>query len=169
MVPKASIFLPTDQHLAVTRGRYPAFPRDPAALVRLIKHLYKRLNDDANALLKPYGLNHPEYNLLMMLYGTEGFALHPSELASAAGEKLANITRLTDQLCKKGLVDRSASLSDRRRLQLTLSADGVQLVEQLLPDICVLLERQGQAMQPREMAQLERLLKKFLDHLSESN
>lgn len=37
-------------------------------------------------MLRPYGINHPEYNLLMMLYGTESNAMHPTELADAAGE-----------------------------------------------------------------------------------
>ena len=109
-------FLPTEQRLAVTCRRYPAFPREPALLVRLVKHLHKRLHDDANAALKPWGINHPEYNLLMMLYGTEGHALHPSQLAEAAGEKPANITRLTNELCEKGLIERTASEDDRRKL-----------------------------------------------------
>jgi MarR family transcriptional repressor of emrRAB len=42
--------------------------------------------------LRPCGINHPEYNVLMMLYGTEGYALNASELAEADGEKAANIT-----------------------------------------------------------------------------
>jgi len=47
------------------------------------------VHDDANASLRPWGINHPEYNLLLMLYGTEGHALNPSQLAEAAGERRA--------------------------------------------------------------------------------
>ncbi|HET6555423.1 MAG TPA: MarR family transcriptional regulator [Dyella sp.] len=160
-----SSFLPTEQRLAITCQRHPAFPRDPAVLVRLIKHIYKRVHDDANAMLRPYGINHPEYNLLMMLYGTEGYALHATELADAAGEKSANITRLTNELCDKGLIAREASDEDRRKVTLVLTAEGVALIESFLPDVCALLERQAGDMQPRETAQLERLLKKFLAQL----
>ena len=160
-----SSFLPAEQRLAITCKRHPAFPREPAVLVRLIKHLYKRMHDDANALLRPWGINHPEYNLLMMLYGTEGYTLNPSQLAEAAGEKSANITRLTNELCDKRLVERTASDEDRRKVTLTLTAAGVAMIESFLPAICSLLDRQGQGLQPRESAQLERLLKKFLDHL----
>ena len=98
-----------ERRLAVTCRQYPAFPRHPAVVVRLVKHIHKRVHDDANALLKPFGINHPEYNLLMMLYGTEGYTLNPSQLAEAAGEKSANITRLADGLCAKGLIERAAS------------------------------------------------------------
>lgn len=160
-----SSFLPTEQRLAVTRQRYPAFPRDAAVLIRLIKHIFKRVHDDANAMLRPYGINHPEYNLLMMLYGTEGYTLHPTELADAAGEKSANITRLTNELCDKGLIARHASDEDRRKVALTLTKDGVTLIESFLPDVCALLVRQVGGMQPREMVQLERLLKRFLTQL----
>jgi len=160
-----SSFLPTEQRLAVTRQRYPAFPRDPAVLIRLIKHIFKRVHDDANAMLRPYGINHPEYNLLMMLYGTEGYTLHPTELADAAGEKSANITRLTNELADKGLIARNASDEDRRKVALTLTKEGVDLIESFLPDVCALLVRQVGDMQPREMVQLERLLKRFLTQL----
>ncbi|MEV8520794.1 MarR family transcriptional regulator [Dyella marensis] len=160
-----SSFAPTEQRLAITCRRYPDFPRDPAILVRLVKHIYKRVHDDTNALLKPYGLNHPEYNLLMMLYGTEGYTLNPSQLADAAGEKSANITRLTNELCDKGLIERTSSDEDRRKVTLTLTAKGLAMIESFLPDICSLLDRQAVGLQPRESAQLERLLKKFLDHL----
>ncbi len=158
-------FLPTEQRLAITCRRHPAFPREPAVLVRLVKHIYRRVHDDANASLKHWGINHPEYNLLMMLYGTEGYTLNPSQLAEAAGEKAANITRLTNGLCDRGLIERTASQEDRRKVALTLTKAGIAMIESFLPDVCSLLERQATGLQPREMAQLEKLLKKFLDHL----
>ena len=162
-----SSFLPTEQRLQVTCRQHPAFPREPAVLVRLIKHIYKRVHDDANALLKPWDINHPEYNLLMMLYGTDGYTLNPSQLAEAAGEKSANITRLTNELCDKGLIERTASDEDRRKIALSLSKAGIAMIESFLPDICTLLERQTAGLQAREMAQLEKLLKKFLGQLEQ--
>ena len=160
-------FLPTKQRLTVTCRRYPAFPRRPATLVRLIKHIYKSLHDDANSLLKPYGINHPEYNLLMMMYGTESGTMSPSELAEAAGEKSANITRLTNHLSDMGLIARAGSTDDRRKVELTLTPAGRALIESFLPDICGLLERQGRQLSDAEQAQLEKLLKKMLDGLAD--
>jgi MarR family transcriptional repressor of emrRAB len=161
-------FQPTEQRLAVTLRHYPAFPREPAILVRLVKHIYKRVHDDANAVLKPWGISHPEYNILMMMYGTEGYTLNPSQLADAAGEKSANITRLSNQLCDKGLIERTASDEDRRKVTLTLSKAGLAMIGEFLPAICALLERQTATLKVAEMAQLEKLLKKFLDQLEQS-
>lgn len=157
----------TEQRLAVTCRRYPDFPRRPATLVRLIKHIHKQLNDDANLSLKPYGINHPEYNLLMMLYGSSSGTMSPSELADAAGEKSANITRLTNELCDKKLIARSGSADDRRRIELSLTPQGHALLESLLPDICKLLARQGRQLTVSEQVQLEKLLKKFLIGLTD--
>jgi MarR family transcriptional repressor of emrRAB len=162
-----SSFAATEQRLAVTCTRYPAFPREPAVLVRLIKHIYKVVHDDANAVLKPFGLNHPEYNLLMMMYGTPSGEMTPSDLADAAGEKSANITRLTNQLCEKGLIHRKGSNDDRRKVVLTLTPGGEALIEGFLPEICGLLGRQTGKLGADEQRQLERLLKKMLDGLND--
>ena len=156
-------FLPSERRLAVTRRRHPAFPRGPAVLVRLVKHLHKRIHDDANTALKPFGLNHPQYNLLMMLYGTEGHGLSASELARSSGEKAANITRLTNELCEKGLIERATSEDDRRKLVLSLTPTALALIDRFLPSICALLEEQTEGLAARDQIELERLLKKFLD------
>lgn len=163
MTKPISPFFATEQRLALTCERFPSFPRDPAILVRLVKSIHKRVHDDANALLRPLGVNHPEYNLLMMLYGSEGHALNPSQLAEAAAEKSANITRLTNALCDKQLVARSADANDRRKVALTLTPAGRAMIEGLLPDIGALLNRQVSGLEAGEMQQLEVLLKKFLN------
>jgi MarR family transcriptional repressor of emrRAB len=112
--------------------------------------------------MRPYGLNHPEYNILMMLYGSSDNSLHPSQLADAAGEKSANVTRLTTQLCEKGYIARSGNDEDRRKVTLTLTPEGLTLIESFLPDIVTLLHRQTRNLTANEQGQLESLLKKML-------
>lgn len=157
----------TEQRLAVTCRRYPAFPRRPATLARLIRHIHKQQHDELNLILKPYGINHPEYNLLMMLYGSASGTMSASELADATGEKSANITRLTNELCDKALIARNGSADDRRKIELSLTSQGQTLLESLLPDICKLLARQGRQLTVSEQVQLEKLLKKFLSGLAD--
>lgn len=160
-----SSFAPTEQHLAITARRYPAFPRQAATVMRLIRHLQRRVHDQANAALKPWGINHPQYNLLMMMYGTEDYTLNPSQLAEAAGEKLANITRLTNELCAKGLIERGAAVDDRRKVTLRLTPAGLALIDAYLPHVRALLHRQSAGLDATELTQLQRLLRRLLDHL----
>ena len=157
-----SSFDPTERRIDVTCRRSPEFPRSPALLTRLIRHLSKRQLDEANHVLKRWGINQPEYNLLMMLYGTEGNMLTPSELGEAAGEKLANITRLTNGLCERGLLQREPSDEDRRKISLSLSPQGAAMIDSLLPAITELLLRQTRGLGAAEQRQLEKLLKKLL-------
>ncbi|MDF4004860.1 MarR family transcriptional regulator [Luteibacter sp. PPL552] len=162
-----SDFAPTEARLDVTRRKYPAFPRAPAVLVRLIKHIYKEIQDQANAVMRPHGLNHAEYNILMMLYGAPDNTLTPSELAGAAGEKSANVTRLTTELCEMGYIARAGSEGDRRKVALSLTPEGLELIDHFLPDIVTLLHRQTRHLSAAEQAQLETLLKKMLTGFGE--
>ncbi|KAB7771362.1 MarR family winged helix-turn-helix transcriptional regulator [Xanthomonas maliensis] len=145
-----------------TCQRYPDFPREPAVLVRLIKHLHKRLHTHACVKLKSYGISPPEYDILMMLYGTPTQSITPTEVAEAASEKPANITRLTDQLCEKGLIGRATSAEDRRKITLTLLPAGLALIERMLPDARDLLMAQVAEIGEAEQVRLEKLLKKML-------
>ncbi|MEA5669315.1 MarR family transcriptional regulator [Stenotrophomonas sp. MH1] len=157
-----SSFDPTEIRIDATCNRWPGFPREPAVLVRLVKGIYKSVHDHANAVLRDFELCHAEYNVLMMLYGTPDRPVSPSELAGAATEKSANITRLTDLLCRKGLLERIPHPEDRRKLDLRLTHEGVACVERMLPAMSGLLLQQVEGLNEAEQHQLEALLKKML-------
>jgi len=157
-----SSFTPTERRLDVTCRRHPAFPRNPAVLVRLVRHVQRRIRDDANGVLRPYGLNYPEYNLLMMMYGADDRSASPSQLADEAGEKSTNITRLSNRLLAMGLIARTSSEADRRKLVLSLTDAGVALLDTVLPAIRQMLLRHTSQLQASEQQQLEYLLKKML-------
>ncbi len=137
-----------------------------ATLYRNFKSYAFVLGGYTAAIISLPVINHPEYNLLMMIYGTESGTMLPSELAEAAGEKSANITRLTNELCDKELIARASSTDDRRKVELSLTPAGLALINSFLPDICDLLERQGRDLSAIEQRQLEKLLKKMLNGLA---
>jgi MarR family transcriptional repressor of emrRAB len=156
----------TEARIEHTRQRYPDFPRDAAVLVRLVRHIHAQAHDRANVVLRAHGLNHTDYGILMMLYGSADNAINPSQLGDAAGEKSANITRICNGLVERGLVDRVADPGgDRRKVVLSLTPHGRALVEALLPGTKALLDGYTRGFQPPELAELERLLKRFLDNV----
>lgn len=154
-----------EQRLQLSRERHPDYPVGAAAVVRLTKVIARRINDHANAMLTPAGLTHPEFNVLMMLFGTPDYTLNPSLLSDAAGEKSANITRLTDQLCAKGYVRRTVDQADRRKIAVTLTPAGRKALQDLLPAVSQGLMALTAGLSPRELEQLERLQRKLLTHL----
>lgn len=156
-------FAATEARIRRTQERFPAFHRDAAVLVRLVRHVHAQVHDVANAVLREHGLNHTDYNILIMLYGSADNAMNPSQLASAAGEKSANLTRICDGLVERGLVARVADpQGDRRKVLLSLTRHGIERLEALLPAMTQLLDRCVLGFSPAERDQLERLLKRLL-------
>lgn len=147
-----------------TCQRHPGFPRDKAVLVRLVKLLHRLFNERANELLRDHGLNHAEYNVLIMLDGSpEGMTA--GELAEATSEKPPNITRLVDQLVAKGLVLRQSCTEDRRRQRVLLGPGGELLIDRLMPVIAGQLEQLFAGMPSSTLAQLEGLLLRLAERV----
>lgn len=152
----------TERRVERTCARFARFPRDPAILVRLVRHIAGNVQDSGNTALRRHGINHTDYNVLTMLYGSEDGTSTPSRLARAAGEKVANMTRVCDVLCEKKLVRRTPNPQDRRSVTLRLAPRGETLTEQLLGEMVDLLNASVRDLDARERATLERLLKKML-------
>ncbi len=72
----------TEARILHTRERFAGFPRDAAVLVRLIKHIHAHVQDAANAALREHDLNHTDYNILMMIYGSADNAVMITAWAS---------------------------------------------------------------------------------------
>ena len=159
--PAAGGYASIDQKLAISSARHPGFPRDQAMLARLIKLVHKLFCDHGNQLMRDYGISHPEYNVLMMLDGSEQ-GLSPSEISEAASEKSSNVTRLIDQLLAKELVSREASAEDRRKLVVRLSPAGEQLIEQVMPAVIKQLQHFFSGVEPAELRHTETVLTRIL-------
>jgi MarR family transcriptional repressor of emrRAB len=155
-------FSEVEQRIRVTSRRLPGYPLDHARLARLISHMQKLQAEMCNTVLKPYALNYVTYTALMMIFGSEDQTLTPSELSSATGEKPTNVTRICDELLRKGLIERYPSTEDRRRVVLHLTGRGERLVQQFQPKIWQALERLYGGMGKAELQQLTRLLRRPL-------
>ena len=153
---------PEEKRLELIAGRYPGYPKQAASVIRSAKLIGKRIQDAANTTLHPTGLSHPEFTILLMLYGSDAFTLTPSLLGAAAGEKLANVTRLTDQLSAKSLIVRRQAEDDRRKIEVTLTPAGVQQIEQLLPIVSDDIRALTAGLTDDELAQLAKLQRKLL-------
>ena len=87
-------------------------------LLRLIKHLSAQFGAHLNRMVRPAGLNEVGFRTLMMLYASAAAGVFASQLSEAAGETRTNMTRICDDLSRKGLLRRRAGTSDRRRVVL---------------------------------------------------
>lgn len=104
-------------------------------LTLLVKHNAWLLSDLLNRTVEPFGISGVGYVAMMTLQSTPENLANPSELCTATGETRSNMTRITDELVAKGLIKRVANEEDRRRVDLSLTEEGMQLLRQVVPEL----------------------------------
>lgn len=113
-------------------GRCPEMRVEESVLCRLLVILGRDLVSRLDALIAPEQLAELEYRLLLMLFARGGTA-SPGELGVLLTQSPANVTRIANRLVARELITRSTHAEDRRRLVLSLTPSGEQLVRGLLP------------------------------------
>ena len=106
-------------------------------------------------LLKPHGLSPTQYNVLRILRGAGDCGAACKDIGARMVTPDPDITRLIDRLEKRGLVTRGRSASDRRRVPVQITAEGLKLVGELdrpISDSC------GRIMSPLNSGELQTLI-----------
>lgn len=80
--------------------------------------------------LKPHNITLQQYNMLRILRGA-GDPISTRCIRERMIDKMSDTSRLVDRLCQKGLVNRDACCSDKRRVDVTISEQGLQLVSSI--------------------------------------
>ncbi len=114
----------------------------------------------AEMLMKTHGLSESTYNVLRILRGSypEGLACH--EISSRMVFHVPDVTRLTDRLIERGLVERERSSEDRRVVLTRATDAGLELVDSLDAPLRQILAEQLGHMAPEELRTLIALLEK---------
>jgi MarR family transcriptional repressor of emrRAB len=120
--------------VARTAGRFSEVPVVETSILRLLTLLGREISALLEQLLRPHGLNETDFRILMCLFSQPDGVAHPSELCAYVAQSPANMTRVADGLCERGLITRIASEEDRRRTILRITAAGEALARSLLPD-----------------------------------
>lgn len=84
-----------------------------------------------NRDLKPFDLTTQQFNALRILRGQKGCPLSVKEMEGRMLDRSSNISRLVDKLLKKSLIDRLVCEEDRRRVDLSITAKGMDLLAQI--------------------------------------
>lgn len=114
--------------------------------------------------LRPFGLTHPQYNILRILNGSAPNGLSVLDIKSRMIDRSSNVSRLVEKLRQAGLAERVPHSGDRRMVVVTISAQG----KQLLADIEKALfsdpiHMPGKGLSEAEAAEMADLLDRFRD------
>lgn len=124
----------------------------------LIKHSARLLTELMNRQLREFGLSYSSYVTLMCLAAIPDGHTNPSLLCERAGETRANMTRICDELVELNLIERKACADDRRRINLSLTDQGIALLRKVVPKLRACARQLVANLEESEKAQLKALL-----------
>ncbi|WP_347924781.1 MarR family transcriptional regulator [Pontimicrobium sp. SW4] len=86
-------------------------------------------------VLKNFDLTLEQYNVLRILRGQNGNPANLSTIQERMLNKMSNTTRLVDKLNKKGFVTREICKKNRRKIEMYITAKGLEFIAQIDPII----------------------------------
>ena len=87
------------------------------------------VRDEQIRLLKQYDILPQHYNILRIIKGRYPEPISPGEIKEVLIDRSNDLTRLLDKLERKGFIKRRLCTVNRRKMDVTLSAKGVKLIE----------------------------------------
>jgi len=142
----------------------PAQPASPpgraetsAEIVDLIGAAARRIRIAANRDLGPIGVTWGQLRALRTLARCDG-AVRMSDLADRLGIARRSTTSVVDELVSRALVERRADPSDRRAVEVAVTAAGFELLDGLRTRRRRAATELTAALSARELAQLRDLL-----------
>lgn len=113
-----------------------------------------------------FGLSQPSSHVLCIIEGA-GEPISPHVISERVYVTSATVTSILDTLEKRGLVQRVAHPDDRRKILVGLTADGLDVVELLLPGFHSIEREMMSSLSQKEQGELVRLLGKVANRALE--
>ena len=131
-------------------------------VIALIKYNCK-VNDSVFKALKPYGVSYQQFNILRILRGQKGVAANLSTVHERMVNRTSNTTRIIDKLSDKNLVKRNICKENRRKIELFITNEGLNLLSVIDAIVEKTEDRATQKLNEKEKVKLTALLKQIND------
>lgn len=102
-------------------------------LVLNLLYTFQWLENPIKSIVSKHKLTIPQYNILRILKGSSPKPLSPQDIKTVMIHKKSDLTRMLDRLVAKDLIDRKICPSNRRKMDITITTEGIQLLEKLNP------------------------------------
>lgn len=122
---------------------------------------YNYVTDNLLHLFKENDISKQQYNVLRILRGQKGNPINLQNIQERMVHKNSNTGRLIDKLIIKGLVDRKQCLENRRKIELTITQKGLDLLAQIDPELDTIEDNLIGKLSNDEAKQLAYLLEKL--------
>jgi len=92
------------------------------------------LLNDLETYLRPLGISQAKLSILLAITSSEEGVVSPHELAMITGKSRPGITRTIESLAMKNLIRIDRDFTDGRRKKLSLTQEGLDLLERIIPE-----------------------------------
>ncbi|HMB99577.1 MAG TPA: MarR family transcriptional regulator [Flavobacteriaceae bacterium] len=82
-----------------------------------------------NGILKPFDISLQQFNVLRILRGQQKKAISLAVVQERMINKMSNTTRLIDKLIKKGLVQKNINSTNRRKIDISITNEGLEILD----------------------------------------
>ena len=130
--------------------------------VRLLRNV---LSARSIAVSAPYGLPTGSLTVLALIAANPGSS--QTALAGRAGLNKSALVGIVDQLERRGLVERDRAAHDRRRYQVSVTAEGERMIDELFAAVTAEEASIRDALGKRDTATLLALLDRAIDALAD--
>ena len=110
--------------------------------------------------LKKFGISHEQFNVLRILRGSFPRPMMLAQITERMIDKSSNCTRLVEKLKQKGLVNRITCESNRRQVDISITAKGLALLKKIDADTSAWVSTFNNVTQ-KDAKELNRLLDKL--------
>lgn len=153
--------LPKDEELRQLAVRYPDLDAEGTAAFLAFLRAACEVFHASEEHFARLGLSCGRFTILALLNRRPDEGRTPSQIADACGVTRATVSGLLDGLESDGLVQRVRSDSDRRTMQVRLTAEGRRFLDRMLPDHFRRMAQLMAGFGARERSELRRLSAKI--------
>ena len=89
------------------------------------------VKNDLLNVLKPHDLSLEQFNVLRILRGQKGNPINLQDIQERMVNKMSNTTRLVDKLIIKGFVKRNQCETNRRKIEIYVTSNGLNVLKEL--------------------------------------
>ncbi len=134
-----------------------------AAKKLILNFMYTQnvIGDKFHEILKPYDLSREQYNVLRILRGQKGKPANMCIIQERMLAKHSNTTRLIDKLLLKGYVTREVCPENRRKIEVLITQNGLNILTELDPIVVAHEELFANNLTQEELELLNTLLEKY--------
>jgi len=80
---------------------------------------------------KKFGLTHPQHNILRILRGQKQHPINVNQIKERMVDKSSNVSRITEKLQRKKLIECTPSASDKRAVDIVITQKGLDLLSEI--------------------------------------